>query len=72
VKEGKDDFGYNARSDKYENLLAAGVIDPTKVVRLALENAAAVAGTILTTETVIYSKPEEKKKEQENQNYGGY
>jgi len=50
VKEGKDDFGYNARSDKYENMHAAGVIDPTKVTRVALENAASVAGMLLTTE----------------------
>jgi chaperonin GroEL len=53
VREGKDDFGYNARTDVYENLLAAGVIDPTKVTRIALENAASIAGMMLTTECVI-------------------
>jgi chaperonin GroEL len=53
VKEGKADFGFNARTEKYENLLAAGVIDPTKVSRVALENAASIAGMILTTECVL-------------------
>jgi len=53
VKEGKADFGYNARTEKYENLFAAGVIDPTKVGRVALENAASIAGMILTTECVL-------------------
>jgi len=57
VKEGKDDFGYNARTEIYENLLAAGVIDPTKVSRVALENAASIAGMFLTTEAVISEKP---------------
>lgn len=60
VKEGKDDFGYNAREDKFENLFAAGIIDPTKVTRLALENAASIAGLILTTECVVAEMPEEK------------
>ncbi|MEG0517268.1 MAG: chaperonin GroEL [Bacteroidales bacterium] len=59
VKEGKDDFGYNARTDVYEHLLATGVIDPTKVSRIALENAASVAGMFLTTECVIADKKEE-------------
>ncbi|MDR0687656.1 MAG: chaperonin GroEL, partial [Prevotellaceae bacterium] len=59
VKEGKGDFGFNARTDKYENLLAAGVIDPTKVARVALENAASVAGMFLTTECVLVDKKEE-------------
>ena len=59
VKEGKDDFGYNARIDKYENLYEAGVIDPTKVSRIALENAASIAGMLLTTECVIADIPEE-------------
>ncbi len=59
VKEGKDDFGYNARTDTYENLLEAGVIDPTKVSRIALENAASIAGMLLTTECVIADIPEE-------------
>ena len=58
VREGKGDFGYNARADRYENLLAAGVIDPTKVTRVALQNAASVAGMFLTTECVIADKPE--------------
>ena len=56
VAEGKDDFGYNARTDKYENLYAAGVIDPAKVTRVALENAASIAGMFLTTECVIAEK----------------
>ena len=59
VKEGKDDFGYNARTDKYENLHAAGVVDPAKVTRVALENAASIAGMFLTTECVIVDKKEE-------------
>jgi chaperonin GroEL len=59
VKEGKDDFGYNARTDVFEHLLATGVIDPTKVSRVALENAASVAGMFLTTECVIADKKEE-------------
>ncbi|GHT88035.1 60 kDa chaperonin [Bacteroidia bacterium] len=59
VKEGKDDFGYNARTDVYEKLYAAGVIDPTKVTRVALENAASIAGMFLTTECVITDKKEE-------------
>lgn len=58
VREGKGDFGYNARADRYENLLTAGVIDPTKVTRVALQNAASVAGMFLTTECVIADKPE--------------
>ncbi len=59
VKEGKADFGYNARTDVYENLYAAGVIDPAKVTRVALENAASIAGMFLTTECVITDKKEE-------------
>ncbi|MDE6038430.1 MAG: chaperonin GroEL, partial [Paramuribaculum sp.] len=59
VKEGTADFGYNARTDRYENLLAAGVIDPAKVTRVALENAASIAGMFLTTECVIAEKKEE-------------
>ena len=59
VKGGKADFGYNAREDKYENLIAAGVIDPTKVTRLALENAASIASLLLTTECVVAEQPEE-------------
>ncbi len=61
IKEGKDDFGYNAQTNKYENLLQAGVIDPTKVARIALENAASIAGIFLTTECVVAEKPEEEK-----------
>ena len=59
VKEGKADFGYNARTDKFENLLATGVIDPTKVVRVALQNAASVAGMFLTTECALADIKEE-------------
>ena len=59
VKEGEGDFGYNARSDKFVNLLQEGVIDPTKVTRVALENAASIAGMFLTTECVIVELPEE-------------
>jgi chaperonin GroEL len=61
VKEGKDDYGYNAYTDQYENLVKSGVIDPTKVSRTALENAASVASLLLTTEATIVEKPEEKK-----------
>ncbi len=61
VKEGKDDFGYNARDDKFENMFQAGVIDPTKVTRLALENAASIAALLLTTECVIADEPEDEK-----------
>jgi len=60
VREGKDDFGYNARTEVYENLLAAGVIDPTKVTRVALENAASIAGMLLTTECVLADVKEDK------------
>jgi chaperonin GroEL len=60
VKEGKDDFGYNARIDKYENMFEAGVIDPTKVTRIALENAASIAGMFLTTEVALADEEEEK------------
>ncbi len=59
VKEGKDDFGYNARTDQYENLYSTGVIDPTKVARVALENAASVAGMFLTTECILAEKKED-------------
>jgi len=61
VKEGKDDFGYNAFTEQYENLIKSGVIDPTKVTRTALENAASVAALLLTTEATIVEKPEERK-----------
>lgn len=60
VREGKEDYGYNARIDKYENLYTAGVIDPTKVTRVALENAASIAGMLLTTECVLADIKEDK------------
>ena len=60
VKEGKADFGYNARTEIYENLIAAGVIDPTKVARVALQNAASVASMILTTECILAEDKEDK------------
>ena len=60
VREGKDDYGYNARTEQYENLVESGVIDPTKVVRTALENAASIAGLLLTTECVITEEPEKE------------
>lgn len=59
VREGKGDFGYNARKEQYEDLRAAGVIDPAKVARVALENAASIAGLFLTTECIVVDKPEE-------------
>ncbi|MCE2757248.1 MAG: chaperonin GroEL [Bacteroidota bacterium] len=68
VREGKGDFGYNARTDNYEKLLSAGVIDPTKVARVALENAASIAGMLLTTECVVADKP---KKEEPVHAHGG-
>ena len=58
VKEGKDDFGFNAATEKYENLIKAGVIDPTKVTRTALENAASVSSLLITTEAVVFEKKE--------------
>ena len=60
VREGEGDFGYNARTDVYENMYAAGVVDPAKVTRVALENAASIAGMFLTTECVIVEKKEDK------------
>ena len=60
IKESKGDYGFNARTEVYENLFAAGVIDPTKVTRVALENAASIAGMLLTTECVVADKPEPK------------
>jgi chaperonin GroEL len=71
VKEGKGDFGYNARTDTYENFLAAGVIDPAKVTRVALENAASIAGMFLTTECVIADKKEENPAPAMNPGMGG-
>jgi chaperonin GroEL len=61
VMEGKGAFGYNANSDKYEDLMAAGVIDPLKVTRIALQNAVSIAGLLLTTDCVVTEKPQEKK-----------
>jgi len=71
VKEGKDDFGFNARTEKFENLYASGVIDPTKVARVALENAASIAGMLLTTECVISEIKEEKEPAMPNPGMGG-
>ena len=68
VKEGKGDFGFNAKEEEYENLYKAGVIDPTKVTRIALENAASIAGMLLTTECVVADKP---KKEEPHMHPGG-
>ncbi|MEJ6505022.1 MAG: TCP-1/cpn60 chaperonin family protein, partial [Crocinitomicaceae bacterium] len=59
VKAGKADYGYNARTEKFENLVKAGVVDPTKVTRIAVENAASIAAMLLTTECVIADQPEE-------------
>ncbi|MGF1585158.1 MAG: chaperonin GroEL [Bacteroidales bacterium] len=71
VKEGKGDFGYNAYSDKYENLYDAGIIDPTKVARIAIENAASVAGMFLTTECIIVEEKEDKPEMPMNPGMGG-
>jgi chaperonin GroEL len=61
VKNGEGAFGYNAETDAYEDLMKAGIMDPTKVVRLALQNAASVASLMLTTQAMVAEKPEEKK-----------
>ena len=71
VKDGKGDFGYNARTNTYENFFAAGVIDPAKVTRVALENAASIAGMFLTTECVISDKKEENPAPMANPGMGG-
>ena len=71
VREGKGDFGYNARRDQYEDLRAAGVIDPAKVSRVALENAASIAGMFLTTECIVVDKPEETPAMPANPGMGG-
>jgi chaperonin GroEL len=71
VKEGKDDFGYNAYTDRYENLFESGVIDPTKVARIALENAASVAGMFLTTECVVVETKEDNPPMPMNPGMGG-
>jgi len=71
VKDSKKDFGYNARTDVFENLIAAGVIDPTKVSRVALENAASVASMLLTTECLIVDIPEDEKGHGHSPDMGG-
>lgn len=71
VKAGEGSFGYNAREDKYEDMLAAGIIDPTKVTRLALENAASIAGLLLTTEAVVSDIAEEKAPDMGHAHGGG-
>lgn len=71
VKNGADSFGYNAREDKYEDMITAGIIDPTKVTRLALENAASIAGLLLTTEAVVSDIPEEKAPDMGHAHAGG-
>src|SRR6056297_2745848 len=71
VLEGKDAFGYNARTEVYEDLIKAGVIDPTKVTRTALENAASVAGLMLTTEAVVVDKPSKKGDDDDDAGMGG-
>lgn len=62
VKEGSGSFGYNVATDRYEDLMAAGVVDPTKVTRSALQNAASIAALMLTTEALIAELPETKEK----------
>jgi len=69
VREGKGAYGFNAATEEYEDLVKAGVIDPTKVVRAALQNAASVSGLMLTTEALIAEKP--KKKEEAAHGGGG-
>lgn len=71
VREGSGNFGYNARTDKYEDLVAAGVIDPAKVVRSALQNAASVAALMLTTEALIVEKPKDEKAAGGGHGHGG-
>ena len=61
VRDGKDDFGFNVQTEAYENLVQAGVIDPTRVTRTALQNAAGVASLLLTTEAVISDQPEKER-----------
>ena len=61
IMDQKGDYGFNARTGNYDNMIKAGVIDPTKVTRLALENAASIAGLLLTTEAVVSDIPEEEK-----------
>jgi chaperonin GroEL len=62
IKNGKGSFGFNAATDEYEDLAKAGIVDPTKVVRIALQNAASVAGLLITTEAMIAERPDDKEK----------
>ncbi|MFN2397007.1 MAG: TCP-1/cpn60 chaperonin family protein, partial [Bacteroidales bacterium] len=71
VKEGKEDYGFNARTETYENLYESGVIDPTKVTRIALENASSIAGMLLTTECVLAEIKEDKPEMPMNPGMGG-
>jgi chaperonin GroEL len=71
VREGQNDFGYNARTEVFENLISAGVIDPTKVSRVALENAASIGGMILTTDCVLAEIKEEEKGHSHGPDMGG-
>ena len=71
VKDGKEDFGFNARTEEYENLYSTGIIDPTKVARVALENASSIAGMLLTTECVIYEPKDDKEPAMPNPGMGG-
>jgi chaperonin GroEL len=71
VRQGKGSFGYNAATEEYEDLMKAGIIDPTKVVRTALQNAASVAGLLLTTEAMVAEKPKEEKAAAGGMPHGG-
>jgi chaperonin GroEL len=71
IKEGKGDFGFNARTEKFEHLFESGVIDPTKVARIALENAASIAGMFLTTECVLVDEPEKEPPMPQGGGHGG-
>ena len=71
VLEGKKDFGYNAKTDEYVDMLDAGIIDPKKVTRVALENAASVSGMILTTECALVDIPEEARGHDHGHGHGG-
>jgi len=71
IKEGKGAFGYNAALDKFEDLLAAGIIDPTKVSRTAIQNASSVSGLMITTEAMIAEKPKEEKAAAPHMPHGG-
>ena len=70
LKEQKDGVGYNAAADKWEDMVEAGIVDPTKVTRSALQNAASVSALLLTTEAVVADKPEEKKDAPQQQDAG--